>query len=87
MYYMIYVPFIPCSCLNLFSRVGRRPGEMSILSPLGQFPPPLMDNYLIAPDGQHIGSTVYIHSSAVYVYCVDDWNGRGESICLFPCLQ
>ena len=49
---------------------------MSILSPLRQFPP-LMD-ILVAPDGQHIGSTMYIHSSAVYVHCVDDWNGRGE---------
>ena len=60
---------------------------MIFMKPLtpGAIPPPCIDNY--APDGQHIDSTMYIYSEAVYVHCVDDWNERGDSICLFHRLQ
>ena len=36
----------------------------------------------VAPDGQHLDSTMYMYSAAVYVHCVDDWNEQGDVICL-----
>ena len=59
---------------------------MKPLTP-GAIPPPLYRKLHVAPDGQHIDSTMYIYSEAVYVHCVDDWNERGDSICLFHRLQ
>ena len=77
MYYMIYVPFIPCSYLNLFPRVGRRPGEMSILSPLRQFPPPLMDNYLL-PLMVNISVALCTYSAPLFMYIVSMIGMEGE---------
>ena len=76
MYYMIYVPFIPCSYLNLFPRVGRRPGEMSILSPLGQFPP-LMDNYLL-PLTVNILVALCTYTAPLFMYIVSMIGMEGE---------
>ena len=76
MYYMIYVPFIPCSYLNLFPRVGRRPGEMSILSPLRQFPP-LMDNYLL-PLMVNISVALCTYTAPLFMYIVSMIGMEGE---------
>ena len=77
MYYMIYVPFIPCRYLNLFPRVGRRPGEMSILSPLGKFPPPLMDNYLL-PLMVNISVALCTYTAPLFMYIVSTIGMEGE---------
>ena len=76
MYYMIYVPFIPCSYLNLFSGVGRRPGEMSFLSPLRQFPP-LMDNYLL-PLMVNISVALCTYTAKLFMYIVSMIGMEGE---------
>ena len=77
MYYMIDVPFIPCSYLNLFSGVGRRPGEVSFLSPLRQFPPPLMDNYLL-PLTVNISVALCTYTAPLFMYIVSMIGMEGE---------
>ena len=85
---MIYDPAIPCSLSRIFFSMGVRgvPGKYDNLRPWSKSPP-LYIRLRVAPDGQHLDSTMYMYSVAVYVHCVDDWNERGDLICLSHRLQ
>ena len=81
MYYMIYVPAIPCSFLNLFSRVSGRPGEISILSPLGQFPP-CIDNYMLPLMGNtSIALCTYTAKLFMYIVSMIGMSGEIQFVC------
>ena len=69
-----------------FSRPARRPGEVSILSPLRQFPP-LMYNCLL-PLTVNISVAPCTYTAPLFMYIVSVFGMEGEiQFCLFHRLQ
>ena len=78
MYYMIYVPFIPCSYLNFFPP-GRPEagGNVNPPPPWAISPPPLMDNYLL-PLMVNISVALCTYTAPLFMYIVSMIGMEGE---------
>ena len=77
MYYMIYVPFIPCSYLKSF--FPGRPeagGNVNPLTPEA-ISPPLMDNYLL-PLMVNISVALCTYTAPLFMYIVSMIGMEGE---------